>query len=169
MEVVVAEGRLARIVAERAMSFFASVDAEGAAFGQLLDSLELFVPQVLSLSFAEWEKESIDGFVDVRSRREEPSAFGLAGNAILISGQTLSPFYFTLHFSQNATLGSLCIRLGQLGPADAPVIGPKWIAGTKARGASGSWPLSPDDSWAYRARCVFPTGDPDVAAAERGA
>jgi hypothetical protein len=62
----------------------------------VLDGLEFFIPEVLRELYAEWEHESLDGFIPVvalKSGEREAAIFGLC---IIISDQTLTPIRLRL-------------------------------------------------------------------------
>jgi len=88
-------------------------------------ALELFLPALLRTRFAEWKRESLDGFGIASARKVGPSAVELAGICILISDQTVTPF--CAHFvvsSDGSSISAYRVRVGEAGHGPLGISGP---------------------------------------------
>jgi len=65
----------------------------------LLDGLELFIPEVLRKIHHEWDYESLDGFIPVAARKTGEREAELFGLCIIVSDQTLTPIHLRLQVS----------------------------------------------------------------------
>ena len=81
-----------------------------------LGGLEFFLPAVLREVYAEWDRESLDGFYPLFARKTGEREVELLGFCILISDQTLTPIHLRLQLSPTADEVSwLELRLGDSG------------------------------------------------------
>jgi hypothetical protein len=88
-------------------------------------ALELFLPALLRARFAEWQRESLDGFGIASARKVGPSAVELAGICILISDQTVTPF--CAHFvvsPDSSSISAYRVRVGEAGHGPLGISGP---------------------------------------------
>lgn len=110
--------RLAGIVATRTSEALRE-NSPGAGpdtrLSALLDALELFVPQVLRTDFPEWEAESLDGFLVAEAKKTGERLLSVAGLAILISDQTVTPFQVVLHSALDGSLARAECLVGERG------------------------------------------------------
>lgn len=88
-------------------------------------SLELFLPALLRPRFAEWARESLDGFLISKARKVGPSAVELSGLCILISDQAVTPFcaYFVVS-PDGCSISAYRVRLGEAGQGALGISGP---------------------------------------------
>ena len=88
-------------------------------------SLELFMPMMLAKRFPEWEKESLDGIFVAEARKIRDSAAQFAGTCILISDQTVTPFFVEIALSPSGdSIRSFRVRLGEPGKGRLGISGP---------------------------------------------
>ncbi|WP_425144863.1 hypothetical protein [Deinococcus sp.] len=88
-------------------------------------SLELYIPQLLSRRYKQWQYESLDGIFPIRARRMSVNTAEIGGLCILISDQTLTPFF--IRFSLDAARDSIKgyrILLGEPGGGTLGISGP---------------------------------------------
>ena len=88
-------------------------------------ALELYIPQLLSRHYSEWEEESLDGFFITNARKIESETAEFFGLCILISDQTLTPVFIrlTLTSSRNS-IASYQVFLGEPGGGHLGISGP---------------------------------------------
>jgi hypothetical protein len=90
-----------------------------------LSGLELYIPQLLTLTYPKWQSESLDGFYLTRAQRIATDTAELAGLCILISDQTVTPFFARLVVSQSRDrISAYQIRLGEPGGGRLGISGP---------------------------------------------
>lgn len=90
-------------------------------------SLELFIPGVMRRRYPEWEKESLDGIFVARAIKTGSAAAELMGTCILISDQTVTPFFVDLKLSQRAhsdAVTAIRVMLGEPGGGPLGISGP---------------------------------------------
>lgn len=151
--------RLAAAVAARASRLLAEGperSVSDARVSALLDALELFVPKVLSLDFHEWEIESLDGFLVANATNGAEGSVSLAGLAILISDQTVTPFSVALHPGADGSLERAEIRLGERGGGALGISGPICTAASVPSRLNDLLPRLSDVDWVYCATYVRP-------------
>ena len=91
----------------------------------LCASMELFLPKLLRIKHAEWERESLDGIYVARAVRTDELAAEFLGTSILISDQTVTPFIVNLRLMPAAnSFQSVQIRLGEAGGGRLGISGP---------------------------------------------
>jgi len=89
-------------------------------------SLELFLPRLLSRRFSEWENESLDGIIVAEARKIGPRAAQFCGTCILISDQTVTPFFLDIVLSPNSeSITSYRACLGEEGGGRLGISGPE--------------------------------------------
>lgn len=82
--------------------------------GNLLDSFELFLPQVLREVQDEWQHESLDGIYPLYFRKTAEREAELLGSALFITDQTFTPIHFRLQLSPELDrIAWLDLRLGE--------------------------------------------------------
>lgn len=92
--------------------------------------LEFYLPSRLSRRFPEWKRESLDGFYFASARKTGTEAARFSGTCILISDQTMTPFFLELSLSASGdSVASLRLLLGEKGGGKLGISGPEW--GTK--------------------------------------
>jgi hypothetical protein len=100
-------------------------DFEVTPAAEICTSLELFVPEMLRRQFSGWARESIDGFYVAKATKVGDDAAELAGTCILISDQTVTPFWVRLQWSVTRNkVASYEIRLGEPGRGTLGISGP---------------------------------------------
>lgn len=90
-------------------------------------SLELFIPEVLRQRYPEWETESLDGIFIARATKTSPATVELIGTCILISDQTITPFFVDLELSPKADGDAVVaarVLLGEPGSGSLGISGP---------------------------------------------
>jgi hypothetical protein len=91
----------------------------------LLYLLELYIPQLLSRHYPEWEKESLDGFFLANARRIGSETAEFAGLCILISDQSVAPVFTRLALtSSHDSIASYQVFLGEPGGGHLGISGP---------------------------------------------
>lgn len=87
--------------------------------------LELYIPKLLSSRYSEWEKESLDGVFVTRARKINLETVELAGMCILISDQTVTPFFIHLSLTSiSYSIASYRVFLGEPGGGHLGISGP---------------------------------------------
>ncbi|GMA16509.1 hypothetical protein E5F05_13865 [Deinococcus metallilatus] len=87
--------------------------------------LELYIPQLLSHSYSEWERESLDGVFLTSARKTGLGTAELIGMCILISDQTVTPFFIRLVLaSSRDSVASYQVLLGEPGGGRLGISGP---------------------------------------------
>jgi hypothetical protein len=79
-----------------------------------LSGFEHFLPKLLREVHAEWEDESLDGFLPVIARKAGPLEAEIIGHCILISDQTIVPFHLLAQI--DVRVDEICwmeLRLGK--------------------------------------------------------
>ena len=77
-------------------------------------ALELFLPDVLTELYDEWQRESLDGFYPIRLRKVGDREIELFGLCILISDQALAPIYLQLQLDPTQDeISWLILKLGE--------------------------------------------------------
>ena len=103
------------------LSFFLEHVTEEAEFtvepsAEICNILELYIPEQLSHHYSEWTSESLDGFFVVSARKIGLKTAELAGLCILMSDQTLTPFFIRLALtSSHDSIASYQVYLGEPG------------------------------------------------------
>lgn len=92
----------------------------------LWSSLEYLAGWVLRRDNPEWDDEALDGFDFRLIRREDEHTLALAGAAILIRDQTMTPCTIRLRSSALGHLECLEMRLGYPGSGLLGISGPPW-------------------------------------------
>jgi hypothetical protein len=91
----------------------------------LLFALELYIPQLLSRRYSEWEYESLDGFFLASARKIGSETAEFAGLCILISDQTVTPVFIRLTLnSSRDSIASYQVFLGEPGGGHLGISGP---------------------------------------------
>lgn len=112
------------------------LDAELAIepLSELCSSLERFVPQLLFEHYDEWRGESLDGVYVARATKTTSHTLSLLGTCILISDQTVVPFYaaFAVNASRDA-IESFEISIGEPGGGPLGISGPPCGSGQATR------------------------------------
>jgi hypothetical protein len=94
-------------------------------YPELFDSLERFIPHLLSLRYPEWEWESLDGLYTVMAQRLDSETAEFAGMCILISDQTITPFFIRLTLTTlHDSIASYRVSLGESGSGRLGISGP---------------------------------------------
>ncbi len=92
---------------------------------QICASMELFLPKLLRINHAEWERESLDGIFVSRAVKTEELAAEFLGTSILISDQTVTPFMVNLRLTPSTkSFETVQIRLGEPGGGRLGISGP---------------------------------------------
>lgn len=122
----------------------------------LFGGLEVFLPEVLSRTYPEWEHESLDGFFPLVARKIGNAAVEVFGLCILITDQTLTPIHFHIQASSTEDeVTWLDCKLGEAsehGMARIP-----WPSGNETRKLVSALERREDSiKWAYKVR--FRTG-----------
>lgn len=122
--------------------------------------LELFLPALLRARFAEWTRESLDGFRIASARKVGPSAIELAGICILISDQTVTPFF--AHFvvsSDGSSISAYRVRLGEAGHGPLGISGPDCNSSGARRLLEGLATRMESMRWIYAVDSLQPCRD----------
>jgi hypothetical protein len=91
----------------------------------LLLLLELYIPQLLSLKYPKWREESLDGFLLTKAQKIASGIAEFAGLCILISDQTVTPFFTRLTLdSPHDSILSYQVFLGESGGGHLGISGP---------------------------------------------
>ena len=90
----------------------------------LCDTLELLIPEILRREHPEWERESIDGFFFSTAVKSNEGGAELWGTCILISDQTVTPFWLDLSLSDPGVFEAVRIKLGEPGAGALGISGP---------------------------------------------
>jgi hypothetical protein len=91
----------------------------------LLYLLELYIPQLLSHRYPEWEYESLDGFFLAEAQRIESETAEFTGLCILISDQTVTPVLIRLTLSSSRdSIAAYQVFLGEVGGGQLGISGP---------------------------------------------
>ena len=94
---------------------------------EICSSLEYFLPELLSRRYSKWRWESLDGIYVGCARKTGPSAIQLVGICILISDQTMTPFFVELASSPSGeSIASFRVCLGEPGRGPLGISGPEW-------------------------------------------
>ena len=123
-------------------------------------ALELFLPSLLRARFAEWERESLDGFGIASARRVGPSAVELAGICILISDQTVTPF--CAHFvvsPDRSSISAYRVRVGEAGHGPLGISGPDCNSSGARRLLGGLVARMESVRWVYAVDSLQSRGD----------
>jgi hypothetical protein len=89
---------------------------ESKEFQDALGGLEIYVPEILSDKYAFWKGEGLDGFYCSDAIKSGPYEAKLLGMCILISDQSLTPFYFNFGLSDSLNRFEwLVCKLGENG------------------------------------------------------
>lgn len=81
----------------------------------LLSALEFYLPAVLRAVHATWKHESLDGLFSELARMSDERELEIAGNCILISDQTVTPYHVRLCLAPLADeIEALDCKLGEL-------------------------------------------------------
>lgn len=92
----------------------------------LCSALELFLPRLLRSVYPAWNTESLDGLFVEQAVKSNESTLVIRGACIIMSDQTLTPFFAELFVSQEANARIAClIRLGEPGRGTLGISGPK--------------------------------------------
>ncbi|WP_157463736.1 hypothetical protein [Deinococcus pimensis] len=127
---------------------------EGAVFevhpsSDLASLLEVYLPRLLARRYPQWAWETLDAVFVTRARKVGPRAADLAGAALLMSDQTLTPLSVRLALAESGDeVASYEVRLGEPGGGRLRVSGPLY-------GRSGVFVESvaarlDDIAWVYR-------------------
>jgi hypothetical protein len=96
--------------------------------GQTADlraSLERYIPQLLSHHYSTWEWESLDGFHFSSVMKVGPATAEFSGPCILISDQTVTPFFIRLTIAESDnSVTSYQVLLGEPGGGHLGISGP---------------------------------------------
>lgn len=147
--------RMSRVTTEDARSLESSVELSA-----LMEVLELFVPRVLREDYPEWELESLDGFLVSSFQSSAEGLVTLAGLAILISDQTVTPFHVALHPAADRSLGRAEILLGERGGGALGISGPICTAASVPNRLERLVPRLSHVEWVYRAAYIKRDGQP---------
>jgi hypothetical protein len=91
----------------------------------LLSALELYIPQLLSRQYSEWEKESLDGFFLANAQKIGSESAEFSGLCILISDQTVTPVFIGLALTKSRdSIASYQVFLGEPGGGRLGISGP---------------------------------------------
>jgi hypothetical protein len=93
--------------------------------GELCNTLELLVPELLRRQHHEWKTESIDGFFFSSAVKISELSAELVGTCILISDQTVTPFALDMSLAGWHDFAALRIRLGEPGSGPLGISGPR--------------------------------------------
>ncbi|GGO40255.1 hypothetical protein GCM10008949_49530 [Deinococcus humi] len=87
--------------------------------------LERYIPQLLSQRYPEWAWESLDGIFAAHSQRTDSNTAEIAGMCLLISDQTMTPFFIRLTLSPSHDAVASChLLLGEPGGGALGISGP---------------------------------------------
>jgi hypothetical protein len=108
---------LRALLSERPVGFdFLKDEGEWERLRDVEGSLEFFIPEVLAGVYADWERESLDGFYLTIARKADDLEAEFFGLCILIIDQTLTPIHVCMEIAANANeVTWLECRLGELG------------------------------------------------------
>lgn len=134
-------GYLANVPVGTSLSIDSSAD--------LLEILEFLVPASLRLSHAEWNTESIDGFLVSSATKTGARSLEMAGICILISDQCVTPFAFLADLAAEDELDAVRIRLGEPGSGPLGISGPSCVSGAARELLSGIDSRIDSIDWAY--------------------
>lgn len=88
-------------------------------------TLELFLPEKLRHRYAEWARESLDGFFIASAKKIGPAAVDLVGTCILIGDQTVTPFRAGFAISDAGdSISAHRVRVGEPGHGPLGISGP---------------------------------------------
>lgn len=152
--------RLAGVVAKRMASLQSGASGGSRSameLSGLLDVLELFLPRVLLQDFAEWETESLDGFLVARAETGTKGFVGVAGLAILISEQTVTLFQVGLLTGRDGSLQRAEVLLGEPGGGPLGISGPVCTSSAVVSLLDGLVPRLSQVDWVYRSVYVEPS------------
>jgi hypothetical protein len=123
-------------------------------------ALELFLPALLRVRFAEWKRESLDGFRIASARKVGPSAVELAGICILISDQTVTPFCAHLVVSPDtSSISAYRVRVGEAGHGPLGISGPDCNSSGAKRLLDGLMARMESVRWVYSVDSLQSPGD----------
>ena len=92
---------------------------------ELCSLLERYLPLLLARHHREWRGESLDGVFVARIRRASTSVLEVLGTCILISDQSLAPFFASLGLSSSRdVISSYNVLLGEPGGGHLGISGP---------------------------------------------
>ncbi|GGJ19399.1 hypothetical protein [Deinococcus roseus] len=91
----------------------------------LSSALEFYLPQLLSQHHSEWEWESLDGVLTTSAIKLDADTAELSGMCILISDQTVTPFFIRLQLSSSHdSIAAYRVLLGEPGGGRLGISGP---------------------------------------------
>lgn len=91
----------------------------------ICSSLELFLPELLRSRYPEWVEESLDGVFVARAQKTGRAAAQLVGTCILISDQTVTPFFVELELAHKSdSLATFRVLVGEPGGGPLGISGP---------------------------------------------
>jgi hypothetical protein len=91
---------------------------------KLASAIELYFPSVLRHYYAEWQRESLDGVFVLEGNVQSKSKVHIAGVAIVISDQCLTPFDADFELTHGEPFVSGQLRIGESGAGRLKISGP---------------------------------------------
>ena len=88
-------------------------------------TLELLLPEMLRRAHHEWADESIDGFFFSSAVKTGEMSADLIGTCVLMTDQTVTPFFLSVNVADSESLAEVRIRLGEAGSGPLGISGPK--------------------------------------------
>jgi hypothetical protein len=115
-------------------------------------SLEFYLPHLLLRRYAEWARESLDGFFFAPGRKTHTAGARLTGTCILISDQAVTPFLAEITADASGTrIHRARVCIGEPGAGSLGISGPP-CGSRAATGLLESLPGRIDAiPWVYRA------------------
>jgi hypothetical protein len=107
-------GKLGRLLDELAQESAIEISQTPEDF---LSALEFFIAGIFQNKFEEWKYESLDGIYITRATKTNVNEAEFTGMCLLISDQTLTPFYACLKITQSKDEIEWChCKLGETTP-----------------------------------------------------